>query len=30
MEIKLDSTKINPEIPKDRFDVPADVKALIK
>jgi hypothetical protein len=30
MEITLESTKLNPEIPKDRFDIPADVKALIK
>jgi hypothetical protein len=30
MLIVIDSTKLNPEIPKDRFDVPAEVKALIK
>jgi hypothetical protein len=30
MLIVLDSAKINAEIPKDRFDIPADVKALIK
>jgi hypothetical protein len=29
MLIVLESTKVNPEIPKDRFDVPAEVKALI-
>jgi zinc protease len=30
MEITLESTQINPDIPKDRFDVPPEVKALIK
>jgi hypothetical protein len=30
MLIVIDSTKANAEIPKDRFDIPADVKALIK
>jgi hypothetical protein len=30
MEIVLDSMKVNPEIPKDRFDIPPDIKALIK
>jgi hypothetical protein len=30
MLLVIDSTKLNAEIPKDRFDVPAEVKALIK
>jgi hypothetical protein len=30
MMIMMESTKVNPEIPKDRFDIPADIKALIK
>jgi len=30
MLIVVDSTKFNTEIPKDRFDLPAEVKALIK
>jgi hypothetical protein len=30
MEIVLESTRLNAEIPKDRFDIPAEVKALIK
>jgi hypothetical protein len=30
MQIVVESVKTNADIPKDRFDVPADVKALIK
>jgi hypothetical protein len=30
MEITIESMQVNPDIPKDRFDLPADVKALIK
>jgi hypothetical protein len=30
MLLVLESTKLNPEIPKDRFDIPPDIKALIK
>jgi hypothetical protein len=30
MEIVIESEKFNSEIPKDRFDIPADIKALIK
>jgi hypothetical protein len=30
MLIVIDSTKVNAEMPKDRFDIPAEVKALIK
>jgi hypothetical protein len=30
MEITVESTSFNAEIPNDRFDIPADVKALLK
>jgi hypothetical protein len=30
MEITIESTQLNADIPKDRFDIPAEVKALIK